>query len=104
VEGSLEVSIGVKALLQTSWVVVWDAVIGSGVVRIHLIPLMSLRDDHATGIPSDVDDVAEVAVGVVVRVALAFLATLCNTLESRSSLLIANSKTLIEIFLHLLVL
>jgi hypothetical protein len=94
----------VKALLQTSWVVVWDAVNGSGVVRIHLFPLLSLRDDHATGILSDVDDVVEVAVGVVVRVALAFLATLCNMLASQSSLLIANSKTLIEIFLHLLVL
>ena len=64
---------------------------------------MSFGDDHAAGIPPDVDDDAEIVVGVVLRVATAFLVTFRYALAPQGSLLIVNPVTLIEVFLHLLI-
>ena len=47
------------------------------------------------GIPPDVDDVAEITIGVVVRIAAALFMTFCYMLAPQSSILIANLATLI---------
>ena len=51
----------------------------------------------------NVDDIVEIAVVVVVVVALLFLAMIDYTLASQSSLLVANSAALVQIFHHRLV-
>ena len=47
------------------------------------------------GIPPDVDDVAEIAVGVVVGVAMLFLMAFCYMLASQGSLLVGNPAALL---------
>ena len=57
----------------------------------------------AVGIPPDVDDIAEIFIGVVVVVSLLFLKAFGYTLVSQGSLLVANLAALVEIFHHKLV-
>ena len=75
--------------------VFWDAVVGSRVVSLYFLPLLSSGDDYGTSVAPNVDDVVEIAVVVVVVVALLFLAMIDYTLASQSSLLVANSATLV---------
>ena len=57
-------------------VVIWDAVVGCGAISLPLLTLLSSGYDNITGVTADVDHVTEVAVGVVERVAGAFLVIL----------------------------
>jgi hypothetical protein len=54
-------------------VVVDDAVVGGGAVCLSLLAFLALGDDDGASISPDVDDVAEVVVGVVVRLSNIFL-------------------------------
>ena len=92
---ALRVNVYVPALPRGSGMVFWDAVVGSRVVSLYLVPLLSSGDDYVTSVVPNVDDVVEIAVVVVVVVALLFLAMIDYTLASQSSLLVANSATLV---------
>ena len=100
---ALRVSVHMLALLGGSWMVFWNTVVGSRVVCLYFLPLLSSGDDHIAGIAPNVNHIAEVTFGVVVVVTLLFLATVGNTLASQSSLLVADTAALIEIFHHRLV-
>ena len=54
-------------------VVVDDAVVGGGAVCLSLLTFLALGDDDGASISPDVDDVAEIVVGVVVRLSNIFL-------------------------------
>jgi len=53
--------------------VVDDAVVGGGAVGLGLLAFLALRDDDGAGISPNVDDVAEVIVGVFVTLSNIFL-------------------------------
>ena len=82
---------GVQAFSWQSWVVTGDAIVGRGAISLCLLMLLLFVDDHIPCVVADVDDTAEVAVGVVVRVAATLLMTFCYTLAPQSPLLICGS-------------
>jgi len=56
----------VQTLLRLFQVIFRNAIVGDGAVSLYLFPLPPFGDDYVAGVTTDVDDVAEVAVGVVV--------------------------------------
>ena len=72
-------------------------IVGGGTVSLCVLSLLFLRDDHALCITANVDDVAELTVGVVERVAVTLMTVFGRTLTPKSSLLIVDSAALVEI-------
>jgi hypothetical protein len=91
------------ALLGRSWTVFSCAVVGSRAVCLYFLQFLSSGDDHIAGIAPNIDDLAKIAVGVVVVVALLFLMVISYALASPGSLLVANTAAFILIFHHRLV-
>ena len=56
----------VQTLLRLFQVIFRNAIVGDGAVSLYLFPFPPFGDDYVAGVMTDVDDVAEVAVGVVV--------------------------------------
>ena len=63
----------VGPLARLLLVVVNDAVVGGGAVGLSLLAFLALGDDDGAGISPDVDDIAEIIVGVVMRFSNIFL-------------------------------
>ena len=55
-----------RHFLRLFQVIFRNAIVGDGAVSLYLFPLPPSGDDYVAGVMTDVDDVAEVAVGVVV--------------------------------------
>ena len=58
----------VGPLARRLLMVVDDAVVGGGAVGLGLLAFLALRDDDGAGISPNVDDVAEVVIGVVMGI------------------------------------
>ena len=86
---ALKISMHMLALLERSWTICWDAIVGRRAISLNLLTLRFPWDDHIARIMPNVDHVAEIAVGVVIVVALLFLATVGDTLAPEHPLLIA---------------
>ena len=59
----------VTALARSAAMLIGDMIVGSWIVGFHFLMLLPPRDDHSAGISANVDDVAEITVGVVEEVA-----------------------------------
>ena len=59
----------VTALARSTLIVIRDAVIRGRTICLCFLLFLSSRDDHGTSIAADVDDIAEVTVGVVEGIA-----------------------------------
>jgi hypothetical protein len=84
-------------------VVVWKAVVGGRAISLCFLSFFPLGDDHTLCVMTDVNNFAEVAVGVVERVAVVLVTVFCCALVPESSLLIADPTVLVEIQFLLLV-
>ena len=60
-------------LVCLSLVVIDDAIVGRGGVGLSLLAFLALGHDDGAGVSSNVDDVAEVIVGVVMGLSNVFL-------------------------------
>lgn len=85
---------GVRVLADRPHVVLRDVIVGGGAVRLRLLLLMSLGDDDVASIRADVDDVAEVIVGVVVHFYSLVLMALYYAMMAYGTLLIAHPVAL----------
>ena len=70
---ALKISVHMLMLLERSWTIFWDAIVGRRAISLYFHMLLSPWDDDVACVTTNVDHVAEVAVGVVVVVALLFL-------------------------------
>ena len=66
-----------KALARSPLVVIGDTVIGSWTIGLCFLAFLSSGDDHGTGVSADVDDIAEVAIGVVEGIVDLLLTAFC---------------------------
>ena len=55
-----------RHFLRLFQVIFRNAIVGDGAVSLYLFPLPPFGDDYVAGVMTDVDDIAAVAVGVVV--------------------------------------
>jgi hypothetical protein len=65
------------ALARSPIVFIRNTVVGGWTVGFHFLALLPPKDDHCTGVSADVDDVAEITIGVVERVADLLVVALC---------------------------
>ena len=60
----------------------WDAVVGGRAICLYLVALLPFGDDDHVGVSLDVDDVAQVIIGVVVGVSGVLLDALKDALAT----------------------
>jgi len=65
---------------------------------------MSLGEDHIACVAADIDNIAEINIGVVERIIMTLMTIISFALMSESSHLIADPTVLVEIHFLLLVL
>ena len=92
-------------LARLSLVVVEDAIVGGGGVGLSPLVFFVLGDDDGAGVSPNVDDIAEVIVGVVVRLSIVLLDVFKDALAAFSAPLVANPSPILLVaivfFFHL---
>ena len=63
----------VGPLARLSLMIVEDTIVGGGRVGLSFLVFLALGEDDGAGISPDVDDIAEIIVGVVMRFSNIFL-------------------------------
>ena len=81
---------GVRPLMSLYRVIGEDAIVGGGVVCFCLLALLPFGDDDGAGILTDVDDVEQVIVGVVVRLSGVLLDALEDALAALGAFLVTE--------------
>jgi hypothetical protein len=76
------------ALLERRGGVCWDAIVGRRAVSLYFLTLLASRDDDIMCIPTNVDYIAEVTIGVVVVITLLFLLAVGDALMPKHLLLV----------------
>ena len=93
-----------QPLLWWPRVVIWKSVVGGGAISLCFFSFMSLGEDHIACVAADIDNIAEINIGVVERIIVMLMTIISFALMSESSHLIADPAVLVEIHFLLLVL
>ena len=100
---ALRKDIRLLPFLEGSKDMCWDAVVGRRAISHYFLTLLFLLDNHIACITTNVNHIAEIAVGVVVVLALLFLMTIGDTLVPKRPLSIMRAATLVKILRHRLI-
>ena len=89
------------ALAWSPLIFIRDTIIGGWTVGFRFLAFLLHGDDHGTGVSANVDDIAEITVGVVEGVADLLMTALCCLMTPYVPFLITDLPALTFVTIHL---